>query len=99
MMLHGRGDYELMAIFDLENDAQVKLALWASQARRHRSVKVTEEMREHLRAIRPSRRTQRDEPRIMRLVQLGARASQLSRVVSALRRHAGITPDGGSRDG
>lgn len=36
MVLQGRGDYELMATFDPENDAQVKLALWAIQARRRR---------------------------------------------------------------
>jgi hypothetical protein len=52
MVLQGRGDYELAATFDPESDAQVKLALWAIQARRRRSVKVTEEMRESLRAGR-----------------------------------------------
>ena len=57
MVLQGRGDYELMATFDPENDAQVKLAFWAIQARRRRSVKVTEEMRERLRAMRLSRRS------------------------------------------
>ena len=57
MVLQGRGDCEVMSTFDPENAAQVKLALWAIQARRRRSVKVTEEMRERLRAtVFPRRR-------------------------------------------
>ena len=56
MVVQGRGDYELTATFDPENDAQVKLALGAIQARRRRSVKITEEMRERLRAMRSARR-------------------------------------------
>jgi hypothetical protein len=63
MVVQGRGDYELTATFDPENDAQVKLALGAIQARRRRSVKVTEEMRESLRAGRERLRGMRSARR------------------------------------
>jgi hypothetical protein len=63
MVVQSRGDYELAATFDPENDAQVKFALGAIQARRRRSVKVTEEMRESLRAGRERLRGMRSARR------------------------------------
>jgi len=63
MVVQSRGDYELAAIFDPESNAQVRLALWAIQARRRRTVKVTEEMRESLRAGRERLRGMRSARR------------------------------------